>query len=589
MTSRMVKVGLGSCGIAAGALDIYDYFLSDEIKNSLGNINVEVGKTSCVGLCFAEPIVEFHDNDKKVVFGRVDKKFAEKIISGILSNSLPQENRILDDKDVKKYTSRQVKLALKNCGIIDPEDIEDYIRMNGYSALKKAVNELENTKIIEVIKESGLRGRGGAGFLTGQKWEFLLKAKGEKKYLVCNADEGDPGAFMDRAILEGDPHSVIEGMIIAAKATGANAGYIYCRAEYPLAIKRVKKAISDAKEKKFLGNNILGTDFSFDIIVKEGAGAFVCGEETALIMSIQGRRGMPNLRPPFPAEKGINESPTNINNVETYANVPGIVANGAEYFNKYKSGNSTGTKVFALAGKVKRVGLVEVPMGLTIREVVEEIGGGSSTMHPLKAVQMGGPAGGCIPEKLFDTPINYDSINATGAIMGSGGLIVMDMSSCMVDVARYFLQFTQNESCGKCTFCRIGTKRMLEILQRITEGRGSEKDIDLLEELSSHVRKTSLCGLGQLAPNPVLTTLKYFKDEYKAHVIEKKCPAGVCRQLIKIIIDTEKCTGCTACAKACPVNAISGERKKIHVIDSAICIKCGICIQKCKFDAIYKN
>ena len=589
MNSALLKVGLGSCGIATGALEVYDYFLSDEVKKNLNGFPLSVTKTSCIGLCFAEPIVEFCEGEKTIVYGSVDKKFAERIIAGISSGALPAENRIFDDEDVKKYVGPQVKLALKNCGVIDPESIGNYIEKNGYVALKKALFDMPNTKIIEIMKESGLRGRGGAGFLTGQKWEFLLKAKGEKKYLVCNADEGDPGAFMDRAILEGDPHAVIEGMTIAARATGAQLGYIYCRAEYPLAIKRVKKAILDAKEKKFLGENIQGTDFSFDIILKEGAGAFVCGEETALIMSIQGKRGMPTLRPPFPAEKGINELPTNINNVETYANVPGIIANGAEYFNKYKSGNSTGTKVFALAGKVKRVGLVEVPMGITIREVVQEIGGGSSTKYPLKAVQLGGPAGGCIPETLFDTPINYESINATGAIMGSGGLIVMDMSSCMVDVARYFLQFTQNESCGKCTFCRIGTKRMLEILLRITEGKGSEDDIILLEELSNHVKKTSLCGLGQLAPNPVLTTLKYFRDEYIAHVKEKKCPAGVCRALVKIIIDPEKCTGCTACAKACSVNAIIGERKKAHVINNDVCVKCGICIQKCKFNAIYKK
>ncbi|MCL2293472.1 MAG: NADH-quinone oxidoreductase subunit NuoF [Spirochaetes bacterium] len=595
MIRGVLKVGLGSCGIAAGALEVYDYFLSDAVKKNLGNIlsfgeqRITIGKTSCIGLCFAEPLVEFCTDDIKILYGRVDKIFAEKIVNGILSNTLPLENRILEDEEVKKYIGPQVKLALKNCGIIDPENIEDYIERKGYSALQKAVFEMSDREVIEVIKESGLRGRGGAGFLTGQKWEFLLQAAGEKKYLVCNADEGDPGAFMDRAILEGDPHSVIEGMAIAAKATGAQLGYIYCRAEYPLAIKRTVKAINDAREKNFLGKNILGTDFSFDIILKEGAGAFVCGEETALIMSIHDRRGMPNLRPPFPAEKGINDSPTNINNVETYANVSGIVANGAESFNKYKSGNSTGTKVFALAGKVKRVGLVEVPMGLTIREVVQEIGGGSSTKYPLKAVQIGGPAGGCIPEKLFDTPINYDSINATGAIMGSGGLIVMDTNSCMVDVARYFLQFTQNESCGKCTFCRIGTKRMFEILQRITEGKGDENDISLLEELSNHVRKTSLCGLGQLAPNPVLTTLKFFKGEYMAHVKEKKCPAGVCRALIKVLINPEQCTGCTACTKVCPVNAISGEKKKPHVIDAKLCTKCGICIQKCKFDAIYKN
>ncbi len=586
MSAQMLKVGLGSCGIAAGALDVYNYLMSDDGRAVCKDL--AIGKTSCIGLCFAEPIVEYHEGINRIVYGNVDVKFAEKILKGISVNSLPDEKRILDDENVKKYTGRQVKLALKNCGIIDPESIDEYIEKGGYKALEKAVCSMDGQKIIDVMKESGLKGRGGAGFLTGQKWEFLMKAKGDKKYLVCNADEGDPGAFMDRAILEGDPHAVIEGMIIAAKATGAYQGYIYCRAEYPLAIKRLHKAIADAKEKSFLGKRILGKDFSFEIIIKEGAGAFVCGEETALIMSIQGGRGMPTLRPPFPAESGIHQSPTNINNVETYANVPGIILNGPESFNIYRSGNSTGTKVFALAGKVRRVGLVEVPMGLTIREVVEEIGGGSSTGLPLKAVQMGGPAGGCIPESLFDTPINYESINATGAIMGSGGLIVMDASSCMVDVARYFLQFTQHESCGKCTFCRIGTKRMLEILERITSGTGTEKDIDMLEILAGHVRKTSLCGLGQLAPNPVLTTLKYFRDEYLAHVRDKKCPAGVCRSLIEIKINPDKCTGCTACARVCPVSAISGEKKKAHVIDSSICTRCGMCIQKCKFDAIYK-
>ena len=441
-------------------------------------------------------------------------------------------------------------------------------------------------QIIEEVKKSGLRGRGGAGFSTGTKWSFLANAKGEHKYLVCNADEGDPGAFMDRSILEGDPHSVIEGMIIAAYATGADFGYVYCRAEYPLAIRRLNKAIREAKEQNYLGDNILGSGFNFHLKVKPGAGAFVCGEETALMASIEGKRGMPRLRPPFPAQAGIHEAPTNINNVETYANVPFIMLNGALAYSAHSYGKSYGTKVFALAGKIKRGGLVEVPMGLTIREIVEEIGGGSSTGRPIKAVQMGGPAGGCIPAELFDTPIDYDSINATGAIMGSGGLVVMDEKTCMVDVAKYFLTFTQNESCGKCTFCRIGTKRMLEILTRITEGGGTEEDLVLLEELADHIRKTSLCGLGQLAPNPVLTTLKYFRHEYEAHIRERRCPAGVCKALITIRINADKCTGCTACARVCPVGAISGERKEVHVIDPEVCTRCGMCLETCKFDAI---
>lgn len=578
--STDIIVGLGSCGIASGAQEVYDFF-----EKSIPGTDIALKKTSCIGICFQEPIVEVVTDGVKTVFGKVDTAFAEIILSGIKSGQLPETNRILEDQGTLSFIKPQVKIALKNCGKIDPENIEDYIATGGYEGIKKALT-MSGDEVIALLKESGLKGRGGAGFLTGQKWAFLKGAKGDKKYLVCNADEGDPGAFMDRAILEGDPHSVIEGMLIGSWATGADEGYIYCRAEYPLALKRLKIAIAEAEKRNLLGQNILGTGHSFVLHVKEGAGAFVCGEETALIASIEGKRGMPHLRPPFPAESGVNSKPTNINNVETYANVPRILVSGAASFNKYSYGQSYGTKVFALAGKVKRVGLVEVPMGLSIREIVEKIGGGSSTGLPLKAVQMGGPAGGCIPESLFDTPIDYASIGATGAIMGSGGMIVMDSSSCMVDVAKYFLQFTQAESCGKCTFCRIGTKRMMEILERITQGEGTMEDLALLEELADVVGKSSLCGLGQLAPNPVKTTLRYFRDEYIAHIKDKKCPAGVCKSLITIEIEKEKCKGCTACAKVCPVQAITGTVKQPHVIDSAKCVRCKMCIEKCKFGAI---
>ena len=574
-----IIVGLGSCGIASGAQEVYDYF-----EKNL-DTSIALKKTSCIGICFQEPIVEVVAGGVKTVFGKVDVAFAEKILDGVKSGKLPEANRIFEDEGTNSFVGPQVKIALKNCGKIDPENIEDYIATGGYEGIKKALT-MTGDEVIALLKESGLKGRGGAGFLTGQKWAFLKGAKGDKKYLVCNADEGDPGAFMDRAILEGDPHSVVEGMLIGAWATGADEGYIYCRAEYPLALKRLKIAIAEAEKRNLLGKNILGSGKNFVLHVKEGAGAFVCGEETALIASIEGKRGMPHLRPPFPAESGVNSKPTNINNVETYANVPRILVSGAASFNKYSYGQSFGTKVFALAGKVKRVGLVEVPMGLTIREIVEKIGGGSSTGLPLKAVQMGGPAGGCIPESLFDTPIDYASIGATGAIMGSGGMIVMDSSSCMVDVAKYFLQFTQAESCGKCTFCRIGTKRMMEILERITQGQGTMEDLALLEELADVVGKSSLCGLGQLAPNPVKTTLRYFKDEYIAHIKDKKCPAGVCKSLITIDIEKDKCKGCTACSKVCPVQAITGSVKKPHVIDPAKCVRCKMCIEKCKFGAI---
>ncbi|MBM4403373.1 MAG: 4Fe-4S binding protein, partial [Candidatus Cloacimonetes bacterium] len=446
----------------------------------------------------------------------------------------------------------------------------------------------DRMEIIDTVRHAGLRGRGGAGFSTGLKWQFAYNAQSEKKYVVCNADEGDPGAFMDRSILEGDPHAIIEGMIIGAFAMGADEGYIYCRAEYPLAIKHLIKAIADAEARGYLGKNIMGMEYSFELHIKEGAGAFVCGEETALMQSIEGKRGMPTIRPPFPAVKGLWGKPTNINNVETWANIPWIITHGAEAFTRFGTEKSPGTKVFALAGKIANSGLIEVPMGITIRDVIYKVGGGMKTELPFKAVQLGGPSGGCIPESLLDTIVDYDSITQTGAIMGSGGMVVMDQGSCMVDIARFFLNFTQNESCGKCTFCRIGTRRMLEILTDITEGRGTPEDIAKLEELAVNIIKGSLCGLGQTAPNPVLTTLRYFRDEYLAHINEKRCPAGVCTTLLRYEINAEKCIGCTACARKCPVNCISGSVKQLHVIDQEKCTKCGACLTTCKFDAVIK-
>ncbi|MDR3116145.1 MAG: NADH-quinone oxidoreductase subunit NuoF [Treponema sp.] len=584
MAVPKLLVGLGSCGIAAGAQRVYTY-LQDTLSPQVATVDL----TSCVGMCYAEPLVEFVHGKERVLFGPVDQAFAAELCRDLQQGTLPAAHRVRETGEGRAYLSPQVKVALRNCGRINPEKIQDYLDAGGYEALKTCLTRYTPEEVIAQITESALAGRGGGFFPTGRKWSFLAGApvkKGEDKYLVCNADEGDPGAFMDRAMIEGDPHGLLEGMLIAAYATGARYGYIYCRAEYPLAIKRLRIALDEARAYRFLGEHILGTEFSFDLGIKEGAGAFVCGEETALIASIEGRRGMPSLRPPFPAESGIRGSPTNINNVETYENVPFIISRGPGAFNRYRSGKTVGTKVFALAGKVKRVGLVEIPVGMTIRELVEGIGGGSSTGRPLKAVQMGGPSGGCIPERLFDIPIDVESITATGAIMGSGGLVVMDEKTCMVDVARYFLTFIQNESCGKCTFCRIGTKRMLDILTMFTRGEGSEEDLVLLEDLANHVKKTSLCGLGQLAPNPVLTTLRYFREEYEAHSKEKRCPAKVCKPLIRFSIQEEACTGCGACARTCPVKAISGEKKRPHHLDSLSCTRCGLCQETCMFHAI---
>ncbi len=478
---------------------------------------------------------------------------------------------------------------MRNCGIIDPNSIDEYIASGGYKAIQKVINENTPEEVIDIMTRSGLRGRGGGGFLTGVKWKFCRQAQGMVKYIICNADEGDPGAFMDRSTLESDPHSVLEGMMIGAYAIGAEVGYIYCRAEYPKAVARLKHSIREALAKGFLGKNIFGSNVNFSIKIKEGAGAFVCGEETALIASIEGKRGMPRFRPPFPANKGLWDKPTNINNVETFANIPWIIMNGAEAFAAMGTENSKGTKVFALAGKIARGGLAEVPMGITINEIVYDIGGGIKGGKKFKAVQMGGPSGGCIPASMGDLQIDYQQINKTGAIMGSGGLVVMDETTCMVEMAKFFLTFTQEESCGKCTFCRIGTKRMLEILERITDGNGREGDVELLQHLAYQIRNNTICGLGQTAPNPVLTTLKYFPEEYEAHIRDKKCPAHSCGPLLTYSISADACKGCTLCVKACPVEAISGEKKKVHEINTTTCIKCGKCFETCKFNAVLKN
>jgi len=575
-----IRIGLGSCGIAAGALKVKEC-VETEIQQR--GLEIEVQCTGCIGVCHAEPLLDVIDEQERVfTYGYVTPEKVRQIFDEHIAGHSPLEEYLLSAPQKEcDFLAGQKRVALRNCGIIDPEQLQDYVDHEGYQALQGAVTGMTRQEVISEIKESGLRGRGGAGFPTWFKWDAARQSPGEVKYIVCNADEGDPGAFMDRSLLEGDPHSVLEGMAVAGYAVGANQGFIYCRAEYPLAIRRAELAIKQAEERGMLGKNIFGTDFDFEISIKQGAGAFVCGEETALIASLEGERGMPRLKPPFPAQSGYWEKPTNINNVETYANVPWILVHGGKAFAAMGTDKSPGTKVFALAGKIKRGGLVEVPMGLSLKEVIFNIGGGTKGDQEFKAVQLGGPSGGCIPAQLLETPVDYDSIKQTGAIMGSGGMVVMDENTCMVDLARFFLDFTQNESCGKCVQCRIGTKRMLEILERICKGEGRQGDIELLEETAVKVRDGSLCGLGQSAPNPVLTTIRYFRDEYEAHIREKKCPAKQCKALITYRIDAEKCRGCGTCARKCPAKCIGGEKKKPHVIDQDLCLKCGTCFEAC--------
>ncbi len=596
-----IVVGMGTCGIAAGGDKIWAA-LEKEVKEK--NLYIEMVYSGCVGMCYVEPIIEVHKPGMpRVIYGNLDAAKAVQILEAhaVNGNVLPElavaqepKNGVSPVADVPilnelPFFKKQVKTAIAKCGVINPDSIEEYIAFGGYEALEKVLSGMSQTDVIDEVKKSGLRGRGGGGFSTGLKWEFAYKSQGDKKYVICNADEGDPGAFMDRSVLEGDPHAVLEGMAICGYAIGADEGYIYCRAEYPLAIKRLETAIAKAEEMGILGQNILGTGFNFKLKIKAGAGAFVCGEETALINSIEGKRGMPRVRPPFPAVAGLWMKPTNNNNVETYANIPNILRLGADWFASMGTEKSKGSKVFALTGKVNRTGLAEVPVGISIREIIFEVAGGIQNDKKFKAVQIGGPSGGCIPEEHLDTPVDYDSLTALGAMMGSGGLVVMDETTCMVDIARYFLKFTQMESCGKCIPCREGTMRMLEILNRICDGEGTPEDIPTLERLSKVIRSTALCGLGQSAPNPVLATLRYFRDEFEDHIYNKKCVAGVCNALLEYKIDADKCKGCGACKKVCPVEAISGEKKEVHEIDTTKCIKCGSCIEKCKFDAIVKG
>jgi len=586
-----VKVCAGTACVFSGSLAVYDAFVQEVEAAGLGD-KVEVSIIGCHGLCSMSPVVVLGDD---TLYGHLRPQDVGKVVEEHLKGGSPVERflykdettgeRIRDWHDIGFYKA-QTRIALRDVGVVDPESIEDYLARGGYEAARMALSEKSPEWIIEHVTDSGIRGRGGAGFPTGVKWKFAAQSKSDVKYLICNADEGDPGAFMDCSILEGDPHAVIEGMVIGSYAIGAHEGYVYVRAEYPLAVKRLTQAVADAEARGFLGKDVFGTGWDFELHLKLGAGAFVCGEETALIASIEGKRGMPRTRPPYPAVSGLWGKPTNINNVETYANVPWIIANGAEAYAAYGIDTCRGTKAFSLAGKVVNGGLAEVPMGTSLRQIIFDVGGGIKDGKQFKAVQLGGPSGGCVPASLLDTPVDYESLAATGAIVGSGGMVVVDEDTCMVDLARFFLDFTQKESCGKCVPCRLGTKRMLEVLDRIIEGDGREGDIELLEELGHYIIEGSLCALGGTAPNPVLTTIKYFRSEYEAHIREKRCPAGKCKALITYTIDPEACTGCTLCAKKCPTQCITGEKKQPHAIDVANCIKCDTCRQVCRFDAV---
>ena len=607
-----IMVGMATCGLATGANEVYEALVAEAARR---NLKIPITKTGCIGFCAREPLVDVLQKGKpRLTYAEVDAKKVPEILDSLSNGGVKKEwvlGKMVEDvfllegtrrpylegaesadtKDIPSHDAtgfyeKQQKIAMRNCGFIDPDSIEEYIARGGYFSLHKVLTEMAPEQVVEQVKKSGLRGRGGGGFSTGLKWEITRKSEGDVKYIICNADEGDPGAYMDRSILEGDPHSVLEGMIMGAYAMGVKEGYIYCRTEYPLAVERLRGAIKKAEEFGLMGKDIMGSGVDFTIMVSEGAGAFVCGEETALMASIEGRTGEPRMRPPFPSESGLWGRPTNINNVETWVNVPAIIARGSDWFASIGTEGSKGTKVFSLVGKIKNTGLVEVPMGITLKELVYEIGGGIPDDRKFKAVQTGGPSGGCIPESLIHLPVDFDELIKAGSMMGSGGMIVMDEDTCMVDVAKYFISFLEDESCGKCLSCREGIERMREILADITEGRGKEGDIELLESLSTVVRDASLCGLGTTAPNPVLSTIRYFKDEYAAHIKDKRCPARVCKALVEYSINSEKCTGCMACLKVCPEEAITGEKKKVHVLDQAKCIKCGACIEMCKFDAI---